>query len=58
MSQVFTSLGLMTGTSGDGLDISLMKSDGETFFDEIEDKFVPYSENIKSKYLNLREKNK
>ena len=45
----------MTGTSGDGLDISLMKSDGETF-DEIEDKFVPYSENIKSKYLNLREK--
>ena len=56
MSQVFTSLGLMTGTSGDGLDISLMKSDGETFFDEIEDKFVPYSENIKSKYLNLREK--
>ena len=40
MSQVFTSLGLMTGTSGDGLDISLMKSDGETFFDEIEDKFV------------------
>ena len=37
MSEVFTSLGLMTGTSADGLDISLIKSDGESFFQEIKD---------------------
>ena len=39
MSEVFTSLGLMTGTSADGLDISLIKSDGESFFQEIKDEY-------------------
>ena len=30
MSEEFTSLGLMSGTSGDGVDASIIKSDGKT----------------------------
>ncbi len=56
MSEVFTSLGLMTGTSADGLDISLIKSDGESFFQEIKDEYFDYSNNISERYIDLREK--
>ena len=56
MTQVFTSLGLMTGTSADGLDISLIKSDGESFYDEIKDSYFDYDDKIRNNYNLLREK--
>ena len=37
--KIFTSLGLMSGTSMDGVDISIIKSDGESEFLTIFDKF-------------------
>ena len=55
MTQVFTSLGLMTGTSADGLDISLIKSDGESFYDEIKDSYFDYDDKIRNNYNLLRE---
>ena len=38
MNQTFTSLGLMSGTSGDGVDASIIQSDGDTKYQEIKDK--------------------
>ena len=32
MVKEYTSLGLMSGTSGDGVDASIIKSDGDTKF--------------------------
>ena len=37
--KVFTSLGLMTGTSIDGVDLSIIKSDGITEFEPILDDY-------------------
>ena len=35
MSKEYTALGLMSGTSGDGVDASIIKSDGKSKFDII-----------------------
>ena len=39
MSKEYTALGLMSGTSGDGVDASIIKSDGKSKFDIISDKY-------------------
>ena len=39
MSEQYTSLGLMSGTSGDGVDASIIQSNGETNFEVIKDKY-------------------
>ena len=40
--KVFTALGLMTGTSVDGVDLSLIKSDGLNYFTSILDKYYKF----------------
>ena len=35
MSQDYTSLGLMSGTSGDGIDASIIRSDGKSIYEGI-----------------------
>ena len=35
----YTSLGLMSGTSGDGVDASLISTDGVDFFESIKNKY-------------------
>ena len=39
MQQKHTSLGLMSGTSGDGVDASIIVSNGVDTYESIEDKF-------------------
>ena len=39
MSKEYTALGLMSGTSGDGVDASIIKSDGKSSYDIILDKY-------------------
>ena len=39
MSKSFYSLGLMSGTSGDGVDASIIQSDGDTHYKVILDKY-------------------
>ena len=56
MGKFYTALGLMSGTSGDGVDASIIKSDGNTKYEVILDKYNKYSDEIYQKYLNLREK--
>ena len=39
MRKIYTSLGLMSGTSMDGVDASIIQSDGDTKFKGIFDKY-------------------
>ena len=56
MEKFYTSLGLMSGTSMDGVDASVIKSDGENNYEPIYNKYFEYDEVIYSDLLNLRDK--
>ena len=56
MSEEYTSLGLMSGTSGDGVDASIIQSNGDTKYNVIKDKYYEYDNNIYQKIHNLKEK--
>ena len=48
MGKLFTALGLMSGTSGDGVDASVICSDGIDYYNEINNEYFEYDEkNIK-----------
>ena len=53
---MITSIGLMSGTSCDGIDSSIIESDGEKKVNFIGDFFYPYSEQTKDKIRQLKDK--
>ena len=55
MNKNFYSLGLMSGTSGDGIDASLAISDGEKEFDVILNEYFQYSDDIQEEFHKLKE---
>ena len=52
--KVLTAIGLMTGTSLDGVDLSLIKSDGFDEFTCILDKYYKFDEKLQNKISDLR----
>ena len=54
MSKSFHSLGLMSGTSMDGVDASIIQSDGDIEYKVILDKYFKYSQNIYENIHNLK----
>ena len=56
MTKEYTSLGLMSGTSGDGVDASIIQSDGNTKYQVIKDQYFKYDEQIYQNIHNLKEK--
>ena len=56
MREIFTSLGLMSGSSGDGIDSSLIRSDGDKTCEIIKNQYIPYPKNIVNDYYFLRDK--
>ena len=56
MSKSYYSLGLMSGTSMDGVDASIIQSDGEIKFKVILDKYFEYPKGIYKKLTKLRDK--
>ncbi len=56
MSEEYTSLGLMSGTSGDGVDASIIQSNGENKYNVINDKFFEYDSTIYRDIHDLKEK--
>ena len=47
------SLGLMSGTSLDGIDVSIIKSDGEQYLEIIDDSYLKYEDQLKLKLKKL-----
>ena len=56
MQKLYTSLGLMSGTSGDGVDASLINSNGIDHFEVIQDKYFEYDSNIYNSIHSLKKK--
>ena len=56
MNKSYYSLGLMSGTSGDGVDASLAISDGKNKFDIIHNEYVQYPFDVYEEFHKLKEK--
>ena len=56
MSKNYYSLGLMSGTSMDGVDASIIKSDGKAKYTAILDKYFQYPNDIYKNLITLRDK--
>ena len=56
MGKLFTALGLMSGTSMDGVDASIIKSDGERVYSALFDRYFEYGDKIRQKILDIRAK--
>ena len=56
MSEKYTSLGLMSGTSGDGVDASIINSDGVNEFETVKDKYFEYDSNIYKDFHFLKDR--
>ena len=54
MDKNFTALGLMSGTSMDGVDASIIKSDGHSKFDNVLDKYWEFDVTLHKKLIDLR----
>ena len=56
MEKNYTSLGLMSGTSMDGIDASIIKSNGEDNYETVFDQYFKYDEELYRELVNIRNK--
>ena len=56
MGKIYTSLGLMSGTSMDGVDASIIQTDGKAKYKGILNKYFEYPKNIYNNLTTLRDK--
>jgi anhydro-N-acetylmuramic acid kinase len=54
MGKIYTALGLMSGTSGDGVDASIIKSDGNTNYEVIFDRYYKFTDEIYKEFHSIK----
>ena len=53
--KLYTAIGLMSGTSMDGVDLSIISSDGSDEFSNILDDYYEYDKNLHDQLVRLRD---
>ncbi len=56
MGKIYTALGIMSGTSLDGVDISIIESDGKEEYSSVLNEYLEYDPGIIENILKIREK--
>ena len=56
MKKIYTAIGLMSGTSMDGVDLSIIKSDGKNEYKVIDNKYFEYNKDLYQNLISLRGK--
>ena len=56
MGKIYTALGLMSGTSMDGVDASIIQSDGKSKYKAISNKYFEYEKGLYERLIKLRHK--
>jgi len=56
MKKIYTALGTMSGTSLDGIDFSIIQTDGEDHLSLIGNKYLEFSNNLKEKIRSIKSK--
>ena len=56
MAKIYSALGLMSGTSMDGVDVSIIKSDGKSNYKAILNEYYEYPKKIYKNLVTLRDK--
>ena len=56
MGKIYTALGLMSGTSMDGVDASIINSDGNREYSIKLNKYFEYGDELRQKLINIRSK--
>ena len=56
MGKIYTALGLMSGTSMDGVDASIISSDGKQEYSVKLDKYYEYNDELRQKLIDIRPK--
>ena len=54
MNKIYTALGAMSGTSLDGIDFSIIETDGEDYLNIISSEYLEFSNNLKDRISNLK----
>jgi len=53
MRNCFLAIGVMSGTSADGIDISLIRTDGKDYFKPLSSVSISYSDDLRKKIINF-----
>ena len=56
MGKIYTALGLMSGTSLDGIDFSIIQTDGKEYLSLSDNNYIEFSNTLRQKIREIKSK--